>query len=251
MIKKLIQPNRYMMTVLQLLLPVWIYLAWGSEWYWYALTFVFYFLYLCVGNNIGMHRFYSHRYFEMHKPVEYFVGWCACVAGLGSPLSYVATHIIHHRFYDTEKDLHGWSRGWKSVLYCFHRYIHPKDIIFTKNLTKLMQEYHFINDYYWLLVAGNAILFYLIGGWNVFLFCWALPASLTLWAVAVFLLLQHDQYGPSNTRSYMWFVWGETWHANHHADPSLEDCSLGQSRDWTYELSKLFANDQSNTNKKN
>jgi fatty-acid desaturase len=241
MLKYLIKPNYVWMTLMQLLLPLWIYLAIGYEWYWYAIAFIFYFLYLCIGNNVGMHRFYSHRYFEMSKPVEYFVGWCAFVTGLGSPLSYVAIHNIHHRYNDTELDPHGRSRGWKSVFYCFHRHIYPRDIIFTKNLTNLMREYHFIHDYYWPLVVINAVLFYVLGGWNVLLFCWLLPASLTLWAVALVLLLQHDDQGPSNTRSYMWFGFGETWHGNHHADASLSDHSLGQDRDWTYEICRILS----------
>ena len=69
MLKYLIKPNYVWMTLMQILLPLWIYLAIGAEWYWYAVAFVFYFLYLCIGNNVGMHRFYSHRYFEMSKPV--------------------------------------------------------------------------------------------------------------------------------------------------------------------------------------
>jgi stearoyl-CoA desaturase (delta-9 desaturase) len=229
------------MTLMQILLPVWIYLSIGAEWYWYIISFVFYFLYLCIGNNVGMHRFYSHHYFEMSKPIEYFVGWCAFATGLGSPLSYVAIHNIHHRYNDTAQDPHGRPRGWKSLLYCFHRHIYPKDIIFTKNLTNLMREYHFIHDYYWPLVAVNAVLFYIIGGWNALLFCWLLPSSLTLWAVAFVLLLQHDNMGPSNTRAYMWFGFGETWHGNHHADASLSDHSLGQGRDWTYEICRILS----------
>jgi fatty-acid desaturase len=62
-IKWIIQPNYLWMTAMQILTPVWVYLAWGSEWYWWAIAFVFYFLYLCIGNNIGMHRYYCHRYF--------------------------------------------------------------------------------------------------------------------------------------------------------------------------------------------
>ena len=239
--KWILQPNYIWMTLMQVMLPVYVYLAWGAELHWWVLAFVFYFLYLCIGNNIGMHRYYSHRYFEMSKPVEYFVAWCAFMACLGSPLSYVNIHNVHHKHNDTELDPHGRQRGWKSVLFWYHKHLWPCDMVFTRNLLKLTARYKLLHDYYWLWVFGCASLMYILGGWNVLLFCWLLPASLTLWAVAFVLLLQHDDQGPSNTRSYMWFGFGETWHKNHHDDPSLVDHSLGQGRDWTYQLCKILS----------
>ena len=35
----------------------------------------------------------------MSKPVELFVSWCAFMPGLGSPLSYVSIHNIHHKHF--------------------------------------------------------------------------------------------------------------------------------------------------------
>ena len=88
---------------------------------------------------------------------------------------------------------------------------------------------------------GTASLFYIFGGWKVLLFCWLLPASLTLWAVALVLLMQHDENGPNNSRAYMWFGFGETWHRNHHINPTLVDHSLGKGRDWTYEICRILS----------
>ena len=241
LIKYLIEPNYVWMTLLQLLVPVFIYLGIGAEWYWWALSFLFYFLYLCIGNNVGMHRYYCHKEFDMAKPVEYFVAWCATMACLGSPLSYANVHIVHHRHYESELDPHGRTRGWRSMLFWFHKHLRPSDTIFTRNLLKLTARYKLLHDYYWLWVFSFAGLMYLLGGWNVLLFCWLIPVGLTLWAVAFVLLLQHDPHGPRNTRSYMWFGFGETWHGNHHADTSLRDHSLGQGIDWTYQICKILS----------
>ena len=239
MISYLIKPNYVWMTLIQLLLPVFIFAGLGVEWYWWLVSFVFYFLYLCIGNNIGMHRYFSHRYFEMSKSVEWFVAWCAFMPGLGSPLSFVAVHNIHHRHYDQKDDPHGRVRGWHSLLFCYHKYIHSKDIVFSKNLISLMKQYHWIHDYYWLFVFANAGIMYLIS-WKLFLFAWAIPASLTLWAVALVLLLQHDEKGPSNTRNYMWYSFGETWHKNHHANPALDNHAEPGYKDWTYEITRIL-----------
>jgi hypothetical protein len=102
-----------------------------------------------------------------------------------------------------------------------------------------MRQYHLIHDYYWLFVFANAVIMYLIS-WKLFLFAWAIPASLTLWAVALVLLLQHDDNGPSNTRNYMWFGWGETWHKNHHANPALDNHAEPGYKDWTYEITRIL-----------
>ena len=239
MISYLIKPNYVWMTLIQLLLPVFIFIGLGAEWYWWLVSFVFYFLYLCIGNNIGMHRYFSHRYFEMRKPVEWFVAWCAFMPGLGSPLSFVAVHNIHHRHYDREHDPHGRIRGWRSVLFCYHKYLHGEDIVFSKNLIGLMKRYHLIHEFYWLFVFANAGIMYLIS-WKLFLFAWAIPASLTLWAVALVLLLQHDDKGPSNTRNYMWYSFGETWHKNHHDNPALDNHADESSIDWTYQITRIL-----------
>ena len=239
-IKYLLKPNYVWMTMIQLLLPVLLVLGVGADWYWWLVSFVFYFLYLCIGNNIGMHRYFSHRYFEMRKPVEWFVAWCAFMPGLGSPLSFVAVHNIHHRHSDQANDPHGRTRGWRSVFFCYHKFIHGNDIVFSKNLIGLMRQYHWVHEYYWLFVFGNAFIMYLIS-WELFLFAWAIPASLTLWAVALVLLLQHDSLGPSNTKNYMWFSFGETWHKNHHDNPSLDIHSDSGERDITYEITRILS----------
>lgn len=249
-IKWLSQPNYFWMTLMQVLLPVYIYLAVASdaEWTWWLGSIVFYFLYLAIGNNIGMHRYYCHRYFTMNRPTEWFVAWCAMMGCMGSPICYAGIHQVHHRLHDTEQDPHGLARGWKSVLYYYHRQIDQKEIKFSRSIADLTKRYGLVHQFYWPFVFANAAIFYLIS-WKALLFLWLIPASLTLWAVALVLLMQHDQDGPNNSRAYMWFGWGETWHKNHHLDQSLTDHSLGKGIDWTYQLSKLLAN-ESNTNKK-
>lgn len=225
---------------MQLLAPVFILLGLGYSWQWWTTALVFYFLYLCIGNNIGMHRYYCHKDFEVCKPLEIFIAWCSSMACLGSPLSYASIHVIHHRNYDTTLDPHGRKRGWRSLLFWFHKHLGPKDVVFTRNLSHLTKRYHLLHDYYWPFVFANALIMYLIS-WEVLLFCWLIPASLTTWAVSLVLLLQHDENGPNNSRSYMWFGWGETWHKNHHDNPGLKDHSMGKGIDWTWKICKILS----------
>jgi len=228
------------MTLMQVMLPVYLILAIGANWYWWVISLVFYFLYLVIGNNITMHRYFAHRYFTVSRPVEWFMAWCSTMACLGSPLSFVNVHNVHHSHYETKLDPHGRARGWRSVLFWHHKHLTPCDMIFTRQLVKLIKPYKLLHDYYWFWVFAGASLFYFIGGWQALLFCWLIPASVCLWVVAFVLLLQHDDEGPSNTRNYMWFSFGETWHKNHHADPKLENHADPGGIDWTYQMTRLL-----------
>jgi len=242
-IKSILRPNYIVMTVLQLLLPVFLWLGLGASVGWWVVALVFYFLYLAVGNNVGMHRHFCHGYFKFSKPIEHFITWCATVAGLGSPISYASIHVVHHKHSDTPLDPHGRQRGWKSVLFYFHRHIQTSEISFTRNLSKLLVKFSTMHDYYWAWVFATPAIMYLIGGFNFMLFAWCIPVSLTLWAVALVLLLQHDDVGASNTASYQWFGWGETFHKNHHDNPSLANHSgNSKKKDWTYLLGKWLSN---------
>ena len=243
MIKKLIEPNLVYMTIFQLLLPVFLCIAILAdvEWYWWLVSFIFYFLFIAIGNNVGMHRYYFHHYFKLSKPMEYFVLWCGVTAVLGSPMSYYNTHLLHHKYSDTNLDAHGLQCGWKSILYYWHRHIAIKETIFTRDMYKLVARFQWLHSYYWPLLIAQGFIMWLIS-WKVLLFCWLIPASLTLWAVALVLLLQHDKNQPSNTRCYQWFSFGEAYHKNHHVDPSLANHSLDPKlTDWTYVLCKLIA----------
>ncbi len=243
MIKKLIEPNLINITIMQLLLPVFLYIGIISNvaWYWWASSFIFYFLFTAIGNNVGMHRFYCHYNFKMSRPMEYFVLWCGATAGLGSPMSYINTHLIHHKYNDTELDSHGPVRGWKSVLYYFHRHIQPSETVFSRTMCKLIVRFSWLHHYYWLLLLAQGFIMYLID-WKIMLFCWLIPASITLWVVAIVLVMQHDANGPSNTRSYQWFAFGEAWHRNHHINPALVNHAIDPTKiDWTYHLCRLVA----------
>lgn len=240
-LRYLIRPNYVFMTLLQLMLPLFVYLAWGVEWGWWVVAGTFYFIHLAIGNNIGMHRYFCHRYFKAPLWAEWLMLWASASAALGSPISYAGIHVIHHKHSDTDLDPHGPQRGWKSVLYCFHRKIQPTEISFSRNLGTLMTKYSWLHNYYWGWVVAYALGILFVGGIKPFLFIWAIPVSATLWAVALVLLLQHDDKQASNTQSYQWFGWGEAFHKNHHDDPKLTNHAPVGKVDWTYQMTKWLS----------
>jgi hypothetical protein len=108
-------------------------------------------------------------------------------------------------------------------------------------MCKLIVRFSWLHHYYWLILLAQGFIMYLID-WKIMLFCWLIPGSVTLWVVAIVLVMQHDANGPSNTKSYQWFAFGEAWHRNHHINPALVNHAIDPTKtDWTYHLCKLVA----------
>lgn len=242
MIRKLLEPNKYIPTVIQLLTPFALYLGFGAEWYWWVAAIVWFFLYRMIGHNVALHRFYTHDQFTTSKFGEVVLAWFALMCCVGSPLSYTIVHLVHHRYSDTDLDPHGPIHGKKSFLYCFWNppYTLENTPVFGKRLLKL-SHYMWMNWFYWPLIALQAFLFYLID-WKVFLFFWWIPVSLTLWEIAFSTYISHVErgvLGPVDHHKFgKWVPVHEYLHKVHHYYPVL-----GKHGDWdyTYYICKLFA----------
>jgi stearoyl-CoA desaturase (delta-9 desaturase) len=242
--KHYIRPNKLLVTLVQLMFPLALYLAVTShaEWYWWLTAFVFYFLYVCVGNNIGMHRYFCHQHFEANKFVEYLFVWTAGMSIMGSPLSWPVTHLHHHIHSDTDLDLHGPKVGLRSLLFYFYKDV-PIDekVLNNKRVADLNLQYGWLHRYYWLYVIANLIVFALLG-YKVFLFVWFLPATFSLWVISYSIYIQHCPNGASNNRWYLWIGLGEGLHYNHHQRPGQSDTAMNPKEfDYIHWISKLFA----------
>ena len=89
----------------------------GFSWTMAFLSFLFgMFWAWVVGHNI-IHYYFSHGKYEDNLK-SYFYTFLSLTSGLGSPISFSASHRQHHRFVDTEKDPHSPAHiGWKRVYF--------------------------------------------------------------------------------------------------------------------------------------
>lgn len=240
---KWMQASGWSTSLLQLSLPLAIYQGWGAEWYWWATAMFFYIVvYSLIGNNIALHRYFTHGHFEVSKPVEYFFLWCGSMSGLGNPISYAMTHLVHHKYPDTDKDPHGPVRGLKSIFPIWHGGINIKETpINARGIVALSRKYGWLHKYYIPFVAVNAYIMYLISP-TLFLFAWWIPASISCIGVAGAVITQHWSFKPNNGCKYnKYLLWYEAHHKNHHDFPSAPDTSLdSEERDYTFEFAKLF-----------
>ena len=74
----------------------------------YAAVYLKQLYWICIGWGIGMgyHRLHTHRSYKVPKWLDYLFAVCGSMTLQGGPISWVATHRIHHQLSDKEGDPH-------------------------------------------------------------------------------------------------------------------------------------------------
>ena len=124
-----------------------------------------------IGVCLGYHRTLSHGSLRLAAPVRFVVTLCGVLSGEGSPLSWAATHRVHHGRSDQEGDPHSPREGflWSHILWLFVRRTNSDRQrlydVFAPDLAKdpLLQ---FFERTYSLWLVGFAALLFLLGGWS-------------------------------------------------------------------------------------
>jgi stearoyl-CoA desaturase (delta-9 desaturase) len=129
----------------------------GFSWTMAFLSFLFgMFWAWVVGHNI-IHYYFSHGKYEDNLK-SYFYTFLSLTSGLGSPISFSASHRQHHKFVDTEKDPHSPAHiGWKRVYFLnwAPQNINPR-LISDFARSKFQKWVH--KRWYWLHIAIVIIL---------------------------------------------------------------------------------------------
>ena len=89
------------------------YLYWDPAWL--LVSVVGTLLIGSYGLGIYGHRYLAHRSFKMHPRLEPILNILAVLALQGSPMTWAANHVTHHRYSDKKGDPHpskNWFRTW-------------------------------------------------------------------------------------------------------------------------------------------
>jgi stearoyl-CoA desaturase (delta-9 desaturase) len=194
----------------------------------------FYWLTGSIGICLGYHRFLSHKGFKLAKPARFFVDLCGCLSGEGSPLTWVATHRLHHARSDRPGDPHSPHEGaiWSHLLWLFVKHtpeeqktLHER---FAPDLVHDPMMQFFEKTYIFWSIALGAIL-YAVGGMPMLL--WGMAVRLVAMYHSTWLvnsathLWGYRNYETKDDSRNNWFValvsFGEGWHNNHHAHPRI------------------------------
>jgi len=192
--------------------------------YWISLSF---------GIGMGYHRLLTHRSYKVPKAIEYFLAVCGSLALEGGPISWVATHRVHHQFSDKEGDPHTPRDGkwWSHIVWMMTGEAsnsNPEDCArYAPDLCK--DRFHvWLSKYHYVPLAITGILLLALGGWPVLF--WGLFVRVTLGYHATWMVnsLTHFQGSrrfatrdDSRNNGFVAIVtFGEGWHNNHHAHPT-------------------------------
>lgn len=182
-----------------------------------------------IGTTVGYHRALAHRALRLHPVVQTVLIFFAMFNGSGAPVSWVASHRLHHAHADTVKDfsspvLHGF---WWAHLRWLWQAEPPPVARFCPDLNR--SSYRI-----WRRLQPAILAFSYLGGLY-------LGAAAFFWLGAIRLVFSlhgqcfvnsvcHTQpdtpFGEDSSRNVRWlgvmhFFQGENWHRNHHARPSL------------------------------
>ncbi len=186
-----------------------------------------------LGIGMAYHRLLTHRGYKTSKWVEYFLTVCGTLALEGGPISWVATHRVHHQNTDKEGDPHSpqdgglWAHmGWILTGQAMHNVASGEYLAFVPDLRK--DKFHvWISKWHWVPLAILGAALFAIGGWpflhwGIFFrtviglhATWLVNSATHMWGSQRFLT------GDTSTNSF-WvaiLTFGEGWHNNHHASP--------------------------------
>jgi fatty-acid desaturase len=203
------------------------------SWRAFAVAVFLYWMATGLGISLGYHRLLTHRSYKVPAGLEYFFAICGTLTLEGGPISWVATHRVHHQKSDQHGDPHSprdgawWAHvGWILLGESKH------------NNTRLMGKYApdlakhrfyvWLNNYHWVPLAVLGALLFTMGGLSVFLWgifvrvvfglhtTWLVNSATHMWGSRRFAT-------RDDSRNNWWvalLTFGEGWHNNHHAHPT-------------------------------
>jgi fatty-acid desaturase len=186
-----------------------------------------------LGISLGYHRLHTHRSYKAPRLLEYFFAVCGSLTLEGGPITWVATHRIHHQKSDHAGDPHSPRDGmwWAHVGWIlFGESLDRLTGIVSKYAPDLGKDrfYVLLNKYHWVPLTLLGAVLLAIGGWPMF-----------LWGICVRVVFGLHATWLVNSATHMWgrrrfttrddsrnnwwvalLTFGEGWHNNHHAHPT-------------------------------
>ena len=179
------------------------------------------------GVTAGYHRYFSHRAFATSRLFQFVLAVLAQSSAQSSVLWWAAKHRHHHRFSDTEEDLHSpLRRGffYSHVGWFFDRRHRGTDLVQVEDLTRY-PELRWLHRFEFAPAILTGVLSFAIAGWSgvVVGFLWStvLVYHATFCINSVAHVYGRARYvtadGSRNNALLAVITLGEGWHNNHHA----------------------------------
>lgn len=210
-----------------------------------------------LGNQIALHRYFAHKSFNTTPFKHRFLLWFSILGGEGSPITWACHHRHHHKYAESEKDIHspyesillstvGWqikpANWWLS-----ERQVRtvPKDLLRDPGIKFVDKHYYNI----WALL----IVFSFVIDWRLCVFFVLAPVGHGIISGAILNWLGHWKLPGSyrnfdtndKTYNHKWvatYLGGEGLHNNHHYKTSEYNQAMmpGEFDFGGYVVEKLF-----------
>ena len=174
----------------------------------------------------GYHRYFSHRSYQLNRFWQFVFAWMAQCSMQKGALWWAANHRDHHRFSDTDGDIH--SPVQKGFFYSHIGWVltNEHDDYDPERIKDFYQfgELRFLDRYHWIPTTVLAISLFLIGGWAWFFWGWVLSIITLAHCTFTINSLAHvwgsRRFETSDHSRNNFFLalltLGEGWHNNHH-----------------------------------
>jgi stearoyl-CoA desaturase (delta-9 desaturase) len=205
---------------------------WTFSWRALALSLALWGITGGLGITLGFHRLLTHQSFETTPLLRRVLTVFGTLAVQGGPISWVASHRLHHAHSDGDLDPHNSRKGfwWAHILWMFRRDARFDSFDTYRQYAKDLAAdpfMVFLNRSYIGLQVALGLLLLATGGW-----------SFVIWGVFVRLVFGWHCTWLVNSATHMWgyqtydsrdearnnwwvalLSFGEGWHNNHHAFP--------------------------------
>lgn len=210
----------------------------GFSWTAVAVAVALYFIRM-FAVTAGYHRYFAHRSYKTSRTFQFILGAVGATALQNGPLWWAAHHRDHHRYSDTENDVHSPVTNtfwWAHVGWILSKKYSKFDEKGVHDIARF-PEIRWLNTYYIWMAIGMAVLLYIAGaiaeaylpglGTNGFqLVVWGGLISTTVLYHGTFTInsLAH-RFGrrrfettddSRNSFLLALITLGEGWHNNHH-----------------------------------
>jgi len=177
---------------------------------------------------VGLHRYFAHRSFETSRWFQWLLGLVSCLS-FTDPISFAGKHRLHHRYSDTDLDVHSPHQGF---WYCWFGSLLDEgyhDRVFLAKARDLARYPELRWLHRWFFVPGLVLsmALFLAGGFSMLAIGYALSVAVVqnlTSSVNYFCHLwgQRAYETPDRSRNNVLvalLTLGEGWHNNHHYFP--------------------------------
>ena len=177
----------------------------------------------------GYHRYFAHRSYKMARVPQFLMGFAGTTAAQKGPLWWAAHHRDHHRYADTDRDIHSPSKGfwWSHVGWFLSNRFKATNVDGIRDFARY-PELRWLDRHDWVGPWTLAIATFLLFGWSG-LVVGFFTSTILLWhgtflvnsAAHVFGRRRYETDDTSrNSLLVALATGGEGWHNNHHHYPA-------------------------------